>query len=278
MDEPSRARLSPGIRRAAVLGVVLAGAGAILCALIVILESAFIYFPSRALEIAPADLGLAAEELHPVAADGTRLHGWWVRGKGERALLFFHGNAGNISHRLERAGRIVAAHGLDVVLVDYRGYGRSEGKPSEAGLYADGLAVYDAARERGFPPERIVVLGESLGAAVAVEVARQRPCGALILEMPFRSIAEMARRHYPIIPRALIATRFDNEAKIGSLTVPTLFVLGDEDAVVPPDHVEALYRKHPGPKELYVIRGAGHDGAYDAGSGYDAAWKKLLGT
>jgi pimeloyl-ACP methyl ester carboxylesterase len=259
-------------------GIVLVGAGAILGALAVILEDRLIYFPSRALEAAPSDFGIAAEELSPVASDGTRLHGWHLRGTGERALLFFHGNAGNISHRLERAGHIVAAHGLDIFLVDYRGYGRSEGRPSEEGLYADGLAVYDLARDRGFPPERIVLLGESLGASVAVEVASRRPSGALILEMPFRSIPAMARHHYPIVPRGLISTRFDNEAKVPSLSVPTLFVAADRDAVVPPDHVRTLFEKHPGPKQLFVLRDAGHDGAYVAGPEYDAAWKSFLGS
>ena len=122
------------------------------------------------------------------------------------------------------------------------------------------------------------MLGESLGAAVAVEVARRRPSAALILEMPFRSIPAMAKRHYPIVPRLLISSRYDNEGKMPSLTVPTLFVMADRDEVVPPDHVRSVFEKHPGPKELFVIREAGHDGAYDAGEEYDAAWKSFLGS
>ena len=104
-----------------------------------------------------------------------KLEGWWIRGGGRTALLFFHGNAGNISHRLERAKLLVQSLGLDVFLVDYRGYGASSGRPDEEGLYADGEAISRAAAERGFPPERTVLFGESLGSAVAIETALRRP-------------------------------------------------------------------------------------------------------
>jgi len=161
------------------------------------LESSFIYFPQKAYAARPEDLGLRAETLSLESAGGVRLQGWWIHGGGRTALLFFHGNGGNISHRLERAKLLVESLGLDVVLVDYRGYGASGGTPGESGLYADGEAIARAARDRGFGPERTVLFGESLGCAVAIETALRQPCRAVILETPFLSIAAMAKAIYP---------------------------------------------------------------------------------
>src|SRR5438552_3653761 len=160
------------------------------------LEASFIYFPIREYASVPEDFGLKAEKLTLESTGGVRLAGWWIRGDGRRALLFFHGNAGNVSHRLERSKLLAAALGLDIFLVDYRGYGASTGRPSEEGLYADAEAIFQAAIARGFRPEQLVLFGESLGCAVAVETALRHPCGAVILETPFLSIAAMAKRYY----------------------------------------------------------------------------------
>src|SRR6266511_2122713 len=139
-----------------------------------LLEDRFLYFPVRRLDATPADYGLRSEELRPITSDGVRLYGWWIHGEGRRGVVLF--------------------------LVDYRGYGLSEGRPSEAGLYRDGLAIYDAARQRGFRPKRIILLGESLGCAVAVEIALARPCAGVALETPFLSVQALARVHYPFLP------------------------------------------------------------------------------
>jgi len=237
----------------------------------------FIYFPVRELAGRPADLGLEAEELHVTAADGVRLHGWWIRGRGEAALVWYHGNAGNISHRLPNARELVRRFGLDVFLVDYRGYGLSEGAPSEAGLYADGLAACDEAGARGFAPEAIVLFGRSLGAAIAVEVALARHVRAVILETPFRSIPAMAREHYPFVPTFLIRTRFDAEAKIPRLGAPVLVLHGDRDGIVPLAHARRLFDLAPEPKRFFLIRGAGHNDTYVAGGeAYFDAWREFL--
>ena len=143
-----------------------------------VLERAFLYFPERTLALAPADVGLVAEEVRLQAADGVRLHGYWVPGQGQRALVWFHGDGGNLSHRLPQARLLLERFGLDQLLVDYRGYGHSQGRPSEAGLYRDGLAMYAATVARGYRPEQVVLYGQSLGAAVALDVARRRPVGA----------------------------------------------------------------------------------------------------
>ena len=229
------------------------------------LEASFIYFPIREYAAVPEDFGLKAEKLTVESAGGVKLAGWWIHGDGRRALLFFHGNAGNVSHRLERSKMLVEALGLDIFLVDYRGYGASTGRPSEEGLYADAEVIFQAAIARGFRPEQIVLFGESLGCAVAVEMAAKHPCRAAILETPFLSIAAMARRYYPFIPPFLIRTRYDNAAKIGKVTIPKLIAAAERDDVVPPDHARRLFELAAPPKDLYVIPGATHNDTYIAG-------------
>jgi len=247
------------------------------------LENHLLYFPTRAVASTPASYGLPFEDLSLTAEDGVRLRGWRIHGAGRgsesRALLFFHGNAGNVGDRLDRARILVQRLGLDVFLVDYRGYGASEGSPSEGGLYRDARAIHRAARERGFAPERIVVFGESLGAAVAVDLAGSEACAGLILETPFLSIAAMARAHYPFVPGFLVRSRFDNAAKISSIRAPKLFLVAERDAVAPADQGRRLYELAPPPKTLYVIPGAGHNDTYaTGGEAYWREWEKFLGS
>jgi uncharacterized protein len=239
------------------------------------LENSFLYFPTRELASTPQAHGLRAEELTLTAEDGTRLFGWRLHGDGKRAFLFFHGNAGNIGDRLDRARMLHDRFGLDVFLVDYRGYGRSAGSPSEEGLYRDARTVYAAARERGFAPERIVLFGESLGSAVAIELASALPCGAVILETPFLSVPAMARQHYPLVPPFLIRSRYDSERRIGTLTVPKLFLVAERDEIAPPAQGLRLFELAPPPKTLYVIPGAHHNDTYVVGG--EPYWAALGG-
>ncbi len=253
-------------------GLILAAlAGAAVVAIVMLFEESFLYFPSRELASSPRDHGLEGEDVHPVAEDGVKLFGWWIRGKGRRAVLFFHGNAGNAADRLDRAGILNRRFGLDIALVDYRGYGKSGGSPSEEGLARDARAVYEIARQRGYPPERILVFGESLGSAVAVGLAAERPCGGVILETPFLSIRAMARRHYPMVPGALIRTRFDNGGRIASVAAPKLFLVAERDDVVPAEQGLELFEIAPPPKTLYVIPGARHNDTYFVGG--EPYWK-----
>jgi len=241
------------------------------------LERSFLYFPDHVLAVSPADVGLAAEEIWLQSSDGPRLHGYWLPGRGERVLVWYPGNAGNISHRLPNARLLVDRFGLDILLVDYRGYGHSQGQPSEAGLYRDGLALYAAALARGYRPAQVVLFGRSLGAAVAVEVARQQPAGAVILETPFLSIPELARELYPFVPPMLIRSRFDNEAKIGQMHAPTLIVHGDRDEVVPLAHGRRLFKLAREPKRFVLIPGAMHnDLVLVGGEPYLEAWRQFL--
>src|SRR5687767_10449224 len=219
------------------------------------IETALIYFPLRHQLAQPSHFGLLAEELRPQAADGTRLHGWWLRPPAvaphdspRPVVIWFAGNAGNASGGLENARRLVDRLDVELVAVDYRGYGLSEGAPTEAGLYRDGRAVYDAVRGRGISPERIVLLGRSLGAAVAVDVAQDRPVAALVLETPFLSVPALARAHYPLLPAFLIRSRYDNARKLPAVAVPKLIVQAERDEVAPPDHAASLYEVAAPPK------------------------------
>jgi len=242
-----------------------------------LLEGRFLYFPLRRLDAKPADYRLRSEELRLTTSDGVRLHGWWIHGGGRRVVLLFHGNAGNISHRLDRAKLFVDRLGVDLFLVDYRGYGLSDGRPSELGLYRDGFAIYDAARKRGFPPARLVLLGESLGCAVAVEVALARPCAGVALETPFLSVPALARKHYPFVPGFLIQSRYDTESKIARVTQPKLLVAGGLDDIAPAAHARRLFELAKPPKELLVVPGAGHNDTYVAGGEkYLAVWRRFL--
>lgn len=230
------------------------------------LVDAFVYFPDRQLYGDPADIGLAFTDLTIPTEDGERLHGWWIPASGRPArghVLFFHGNAGNVSHRLEHALALTAA-GLDLLLVDYRGYGRSTGRPSEDGLYRDARASLAALRAGGQTgPARVVIMGESLGAAVALWLALQDPPAGLVLQSAFTSLRDMARVHYPWAPAALVGDGFPSLDRIPKLRVPVLVLHGDRDEIVPVAQGRALYAAAPEPRRLEVVAGAGHNDLVD---------------
>lgn len=243
---------------------------------LVVFEKAFIYFPSRTLELTPRELGLAFEDVTLVAEDGVRLHAWYLPVKGSRlTILMTHGNGGNISFRLDRTLFFQSRLRADVFLLSYRGYGRSEGNPDEEGTYRDARAAYAfLATERGVPSERLVLFGESLGAAVALDLALLRPCRALILESPFTSIRDMARTALPFLPVGpFLRTRYDNLAKVGRLRVPLLILHGDRDRVVPFAQGRRLFEAAPEPKRFFRIAGADHNDTYVTGG--EAYWRAV---
>jgi len=245
------------------------------------LEDRFLFFPSRDLHVTPAEAGLPFEEVVFPAADGTRLHGWLIPADPAGPLvLFCHGNAGNIADRLE-ALRFLHDLGLPVFIFDYRGYGRSAGTTSEAGTYADGRGALDWLAERGWQPQRLIYLGRSLGAGVALRLAIERPPAALVLETPFTSVAAMGRQHYPLLfllAGWLLQARYDNLAKIGDLKAPLLLVQGTADAIVPPAMADRLFERAPQPKRLLSLAGAGHNDLFASFPEYRRAWRDLLAS
>jgi fermentation-respiration switch protein FrsA (DUF1100 family) len=239
-------------------------------------EERLIYFPAKGAEVTPEALGLAHEEVFLEAADGTRIHGWFLPARGSRfTVLLCHGNAGNITRRLERD----LAIGVDVFLFDYRGFGRSEGSPDEEGTYRDAVAAHRyLVQKRAVDPKQLILLGESLGAAVAVELSLREPAAALVLEAPFTSIPAMARLVYPFLPfTSRLRTRYDNLAKIPRIGRPLLIIHGRRDVTVPFEHGEELFRAALEPKAFVPLDGAGHaDGFVVGGDRYWNAWATLI--
>jgi hypothetical protein len=238
-----------------------------LCLLVMACERRFVFYPMRYphgdWDARPA----GAEDCRLTTSDGLRLHAWWLSaGPDAPVLLWLHGNAGNISHRAENQ-RLLARSGMSSLLVDYRGYGRSEGKPTEQGIYLDAEAAYDyLTRQRGVPPEHIVAFGQSMGAAAAVHLALVRPVRGLILESPFASARAMARHIMPLLPVwPFVRTRMDNVGRIRSVRVPVLVLHGDRDEVVPFEQGMQVFEAAPEPKRFYRIEGAGHNDTWVVG-------------
>jgi fermentation-respiration switch protein FrsA (DUF1100 family) len=236
------------------------GAWLALCAFVWAVQDRLIYFPGPPPSRTPRDFGLAHEEVELVAADGVKLHAWWIPAADARgAALVCHGNAGSIEHRIGLAAELVR-DGVSALLFDYRGYGKSEGKPNERGLQLDAAAGYAWIAARGFDAARVVLWGESLGGAVAAELATQHACAGLVLESAFTSLADIGSSAYPFLPVRLLArSRYDTRACIARLDVPVLVVHGSGDEIVPFDHARSLVAAARRTPELIEFAGGHND-------------------
>lgn len=233
-----------------------------------VFDQLFVYHPHPWVERDWAKIsGLPLEEVWFRTGDGEQLFGWYVQSSpAAPVLLWCHGNAGNVIHRLENLVELYRL-GLSVFIFDYRGYGRSSGKPSEEGLYQDALSAYGyLATTRGVRPERLVLFGRSIGASVAGELAGRKPAAGLILESPFPSIAAMARVHYLGLPMHwLLSGRFPLSERLARVSMPVLVIHGDRDDIVPIALGREVFEAAPAPKWFYVIEGADHNNTYQAG-------------
>ena len=201
---------------------------------------------------------VGATEVWLVTRDGIRINAWWIPAPGARRVtVLFHGNGGNLTHRIAHMRSIVAA-GSSLLIPDYRGYGKSEGKPSESGLYADADAAYAWLISQGHSAKRIVIHGESLGTAVAVDLAARTECAGLVLEAPFNSASQVAGKVLPFFG-PLVMRQFDSKSKIGRVRGPMLFIHGDRDEVIPYELGRDLYVTAPEPKSFWTVTGAGHN-------------------
>jgi fermentation-respiration switch protein FrsA (DUF1100 family) len=229
-------------------------------------EKGIVFFPDQVLVGTPADFDLEYEDVWFKADDDIRLHGWWVPKDNAPVLVWFHGNAGNISHRLENIKLLHDLVGVQVFIFDYREYGRSQGRISREGTFMDSAAAYRLVAEtRAVPPEQIILFGRSLGTALATDLAVREPCRSLILESAFTNSSEMAKLFAPFMFDWRPRVPYDSLGKIGKLKVPVLIIHGNHDEIIPVGMGRRLYEAAPQPKELYIILGAHHNDTYLVG-------------
>lgn len=245
------------------------------------LENRFIFFPDPWVAASPSDVGLAYEDIFLNTRDGEKINAWFVPKEGTRAtMLWFHGNAGNIGHRVAQIKLYHDRWQVNQMLVEYRGYGKSSGTVSEEGTYEDGrAAIAHLFEQKGVSSGELIIFGRSLGAAVAVQMATESESAGLILESPFTSVRDMAQRHYPVIGNLLpLKIRYDSIHKIKDVHVPLLILHGDRDRIVPVQMGRQLFEAANEPKHFFPIDGAGHnDILFQADETYHEAVVMFIG-
>src|SRR5262245_45732505 len=264
---------------ASLLGLIAVAYGLIVL-LVYARQSRLLFLPTRSLDATPRDIGLDHEELYFTTSDQVRLHGWWIPAPNARhALLFMHGNAGNIAGRLPSI-RLFHDLGLNVFIFDYRGYGQSVGNPDERGTYRDARAAWDTLIARGIAPAQIVVFGRSLGGAIAANLAAEvREAGALIVESRFTSAPDLAATLYPWLPaRAMLRFEYDTRARLRERTCPLLIVHSDEDELIPYAHALGLYEGASPPKTMLTMHGGHADGFLTSGGLYRTGLAAFLSS
>ncbi len=235
-------------------------------AYVYIFQGRYLYFPNiptRELQTTPADIGYNYADVSIQTVDDQELHGWFIQRDTPRGtVLFFHGNAGNISHRLDSIA-FWHQQGFEVFIFDYRGYGRSSGTPSEAGTYRDGQAAWEyLLDERSVDPRNIVLFGRSLGAAIAARTASENAPRALILESVFSSVRDMGRRYYPWLPvRWITRLHYDTAALVSQIDCPVLVIHSRDDEIIPFDQGRKVFERAGQPKEFLEILGD-HNGGF----------------
>lgn len=236
----------------------------LVCLGVACIQDRLLFYPTKQIEWTPGDLRLLFEEVQLTTSDGLRLHGWFVPHPDPLAcILFFHGNGGNIGNYIENL-KIWSDMGFSSFIIDYRGYGLSEGHPSEAGLYRDAEAAWIyLTQERGLSPGRIIIFGRSLGGAVAIELASRHTPAILVVESSFTSIIAVGQKLLPLLPVRLMTTyRFDSLNKIVSAHCPVLITHGEEDQLIPLSHAHRLYERANPPKHLMLTPGDHNESGY----------------
>ena len=250
------------------------------CLYLFLMQGRMIFYPTGKLTASPADIGLDYESVTLTTSDHVELHGWFIPAREERGvLLFFHGNAGNISHRLDSL-KIFHDLGLSTLIIDYRGYGRSHGSISEQGTYLDAEAAWRYLTEsRKIPGQKIVVFGRSLGAAIAAYIASRKMVGALMLESAFTSIPDMGAKLYPYAPvRLLSRFRYDTRKFLHSVSCSVLIIHSPHDDIIPFENGLQLYEIAGEPKKFLEIRGGHNDGFLTSGQVYTEGIREFIST
>jgi fermentation-respiration switch protein FrsA (DUF1100 family) len=243
-------------------------------------EHSQVYYPSRALEAAPAELGRAFEDVRFQAGDGVELHGWFFPAetnspRARIAFLICHGNGGNLSHRLELCAALLKT-GASVFVFDYRGYGQSHGRPGEEGTYRDAQAAYAWLRQKGFRGEDIIAFGESLGGGVVSELALRERLGGIVLQSTFTSIPDIGAELYPWLPvRWLSTIKYDTRAKLPRIRVPVLVMHSREDDLARFSHAERNFAAANEPKAFCELNGTHNEAVWEQAKFREATEKFL---
>lgn len=251
--------------------IIIAGAYIIFAGFLFVFQSHYVYYPERVLIADPGTIRLNFESIYFRTEDGVTLFGWFIPCENSRGvILFCHGNAGNISHRLESI-QIFHRLGLDVFIFDYRGYGKSEGKPTELGTYKDAEAAWGyLVKERKTNRSQIIVFGRSLGGAIASWLASNHKPGALILESTFTSLSDVAAKFYPYLPvRLLLRFKYHTAEYLGRVNCPVLVVHSRNDEIMPFNHGNQLFKTANEPKKFLEISGTHNEGFITSGKDYE---------
>ncbi len=265
------------------LVIVVAGALLSICVTLYFYQTKLVFYPTREFAITPSQLQLPYEDVYINVTAKERIHGWYFRAdipdsdKKGPVALFCHGNAGNISHRLETA-ELILNLGASILLFDYRGYGKSDGSPSEENVYADAEACYQWLLDhKGVDPDQIILFGRSMGGAVTIELARRVKCGGLVIESSFTSATEMGKRMFPLFPiKYLLRYKFDSIRKIGALTCPVLVMHSPDDEIIPFEMGRQLFTAAKEPKRFVTLRGGHNEREYLTDSIYTNALRDLI--
>ncbi|MBN1213524.1 MAG: alpha/beta hydrolase [candidate division Zixibacteria bacterium] len=227
-------------------------------------QGRMVFIPMKELVVAPEQLNLTSEDVYIEVVPGEKINAWYFPGNpGRKTILFCHGNAGNISHRLETI-QLLKTFEVNILLFDYRGYGRSDGQPTEAGVCADARTAYDwLVNEKKIVPENIILFGRSLGGAVAIDLASKVKCGGVVVESSFTSAAELGQKLFPYFPvKFLLRFKFDSLTKIAKLTCPVLVTHSPDDDLIPIEMGRQLYKAAREPKFFIELKGSHNDRGY----------------
>lgn len=250
----------------------------LLVVLMYLLQSQMVYHPQKSITYTPEDVGLSYEDVTFSTEDGLDLHGWYIPGdESDVTVLYFHGNAGNISGRLQTI-QLLHNLGLNVFIFDYRGYGKSQGSPSEQGTYKDARAAWNyLASKRDIKNDRIVIMGRSLGGAVASWLAAQKQPAATILESTFTSAADLGADLYPWLPvHSIISYEYNTLENIKQIRSPLFMAHSRDDEIVPYHHGQTLLEAANDPKTFVELRGSHGSGFWETGEKYRTALEKFL--
>ncbi len=242
-------------------------------------QSKMVYFPDKVMSYNPGSQGLDYHDVHFDTADNTRIFGWYVpvKEKSRKTILFCHGNAGNIADRLPMV-RNFHNMGLNVFIFDYRGFGKSQGFPSEKGTYLDALGAWDyLVKIKKEKPQNIILYGRSLGGAIASYLAKQKSPGALILEATFTSLKDIGQERMPLFPiRWISEFKYDTLSYISDLEMPVLVIHSREDEIIPFSHGQELFRRLGTKKQFLEITGSHNSGYFSSKERYNTGVKEFL--